>query len=340
MTTIKIDDEIGYWGINAKDINKQLMEAMGDITVEISSPGGSVYEGIAIFNAIKAYNKGTVTTVITSLAASMASVIALAGDKIKAYDNSVYMIHNAMMFAGGDAREFRKNADHLESITNLLAKNYVNKTSKSKEEIKKLMDDETYFYGIEILENGFIDEIIESNSEDDSATAKVLASESVKNCLTNYKQKINNEESEQIAALLTDDLGVNPASAKIENSTKGNSMEYTKEKFEALEAKNAEALSNASKEAIALERERVAEILALGAKAEFAQKAISEGMSVGNAAIELVAIQRTELSAKKTDFEEAAKDITSDEGESVDLTKEELALKEAQAALENYRKVK
>ena len=99
--TIKIDGEIG-WDIKAREIKGQLEESTGDITIEISSPGGSVYQGVSIFNAIKQYNKGTVTTVITSLAASMASYIAIAGDTIKAYDNAVYMIHNASVFSWGD----------------------------------------------------------------------------------------------------------------------------------------------------------------------------------------------------------------------------------------------
>ena len=138
MTIIKIDDEIGYWGISASSISRQLDEASGDITIEISSPGGVIFEGISSFNAIKSYNKGHVTTIITSLAASMASIIALAGDTVKAYDNSVYMIHNGSMGAWGDAAFLRKKADHIESLTKLMSNIYIAKSGNTEDEMKKL----------------------------------------------------------------------------------------------------------------------------------------------------------------------------------------------------------
>ena len=138
MRIIKLDGEIG-WDITARDFKTELDSGSGDVTIEISSPGGSVYQGVEIFNAIKAYDKGKVTTVITSIAASMASYIALAGDNIKAYDNAVYMIHNASVFSWGDARALRKSANIVESLSNLLAKEYILKTGKTAEEISNKM---------------------------------------------------------------------------------------------------------------------------------------------------------------------------------------------------------
>ena len=342
MTIIKIDEEIGYWGISASVINRQLNEASGDITVEISSPGGSVYEGIAIFNAIKAYNKGEVTTVIVSLAASMASIIALAGDTIKAYDNSLYMIHNASMWAGGDAKELRKKADHLESITNMLAKNYITKSGKSEKEIIKLLDDETWFYGSEIMDAGFVDEIIASNTEIDSASAILLANESVKSCMVHYKENMKDDENEQIAALLDSDeinngVNRNQALAKNQNSTKGISMDYTKEKFEALEANHAEALNGVSATAVAGERERVSGILALKGDEAVKSKAIEDGISIGDTAIALNATQDAAISTMKKDFEDASATLDNDNEEEVlDLSEEDAKLKEANDALANY----
>ena len=344
MTTIKIDEEIGYWGISASVINRQLNEASGDITVEISSPGGSVYEGIAIFNAIKAYDKGEVTTVIVSLAASMASIIALAGDTIKAYDNSLYMIHNASMWAGGDARELRKKADHLESITNMLAKNYVSKSGKSEKEITKLLDEETWFYGSEIMDAGFVDEIITSDAEIDSASAILLANESLKSCMAHYKENMKDDENEQIAALIDADeinSGENrhQALAKNQNKTEGSSMSktYTEDEVQALNDNHAKALEAKDTDATALERKRVSGILALKGDEAVKSKAIEDGTSIGDTAIALNATQDAAISKMKDDFEEASAVLDDvDEGEVVDKSTEEAKLDEANKALENY----
>lgn len=342
---IKIDGEIGYWGVTARDIKRELDNASGDITIEISSPGGSVYEGVSIFNAIKAYDKGEVTTIITSLAASMASYIALAGDKIKAYDNAIYMIHNASIISWGDARALRKDANHVESISNMLAKAYINKTGKSETEMETLLDDETYFYGDEILEAGFVDEIITSGVDGDSASAKALATESVKSCMSHYRENVKEEENEQVAALLKDEtVGVNPvsnsASAKIENKPKGDSMSkktYTDVEVKALTDEHAEALETTGSGATAAERERVGGIMALNGDAEFTAKAIEDGSSVGDAAIALVATQGAAMKKLKTDFEKGAESLANDdESETTDvtMTAEQKAEKEADDALD------
>ena len=341
MTTIKIDDEIGYWGINAQEISRQLNEASGDITIEISSPGGAIFEGVSIFNAIKAYDKGEVTTVITSLAASMASIIALAGDTVKAYDNAVYMIHNGSMWVGGDARFLRKKADHLDSLTNLMANIYIAKTGKSEQEIKQLLDDETYFYGSEMLDHGFIDEIIATDVGGDSESAKAIAKESFMSCMTHYKEKAKEEDSEQAAALLKpQSMGVNPASAQIENQKEENSMDYTKETFEKAQTDHAEAMVTAKAEATetatTAERERVSGIMALGGDSETKLSAIKEGLSVGDTAIKLNGV----MSKAKTDFDAAGEELNGNqEGEHQDvvLSEEEKAQKEADEALENYK---
>jgi len=164
MTIISLNGIIG-WDVTVEDIKSQLDKATGDITVEVSSGGGLVYPGIAIFNLFRNYSKGQVIMKIIGLAASMASYIPLAGDKIIAYDNAVFMIHNALNGIVGNYLDMRKNADYLESISNLLAKTYQKKTKKPIDEVKKMMDEETFFFGEEMRESGFIDEIIESEKE-------------------------------------------------------------------------------------------------------------------------------------------------------------------------------
>ena len=330
MQTIKIDEEIGYWGISAYQVKEQLENMSGDITVEINSPGGSVYEGIAIHNALKAYDKGSVETVIVGLAASMASYIALAGDTVKAYDNAVYMIHNASVCLCGDFNYLRKRADVLEGLSSIIKNAYISKTGKSSEDLQKMMDDETYFFGAELFENGFIDEIIETtNNVDDSSQSKALASESFKACMQNVQ--LNTKEDTELIAAVTKDLRVNSASAKIKIKKEEIIVDkkYTQEEFEAKKAETAEATRKD-------ERARVAGIMALGGNQEFTQKAIEDGSTVGDSAIALLKVNQETQEKAKTDFEAAANEVDGVvQGKSEDLTEaqlEEKAWKDAAQA--------
>ena len=201
MLTIKIQGEIG-WETTARDVKWELSRADGDIVVEVSSPGGSVFEGIEIFNALKAYDRGSVDVVITSLAASIASYIALAGDTVKAYDNAVYMIHNASVFAWGDHNELRKKADIVAGLSSIIAKKYIAVTGKDEKEINQMMDDETFFYGEEMVEAGFVDAIITTEEEKDAASAKALAAEAFSSCFKETNQRYTDEDFKEAAALL------------------------------------------------------------------------------------------------------------------------------------------
>lgn len=318
---IKIDDEIGYWGISARDIKRQLRDASGDIDVEINSPGGSVFEGISIYNALKDYDKGQVNVIIKGYAASMASYIAQAGDTVKATDNSVYMIHNTRVFTGGDQNQLRKMADVIEGLSNILKTTYVAKTGKSDEDIQSLMNDESYFFGQEMLDNGFVDEIISTNIEKDGANAMAFAKEAFKACITSVEAHAKDEDKEEIAAILKGfeansnynkpdkKSGVNPASAKIEKNLRGDSMEYTKESFKALEDTHAEALVTNTADVQAAERKRVSDILALNGNNDVKKKAIDDGITAGDCAIALNATNQEAIVAEKKDFEESTKDI-------------------------------
>jgi len=198
---ILINGEIG-WDITFAEFQNELNKETGDFEIQIASGGGSVFQGIQIYNAIKAYNKGKVTTVITSLAASMASYIALAGDTVKAYDNAVYMIHNASVYVSGDHYELRKKANIVEGLSAVLAKRYVSKTAKTDKEIKKMMDVETYLYGDEILANGFVDEIIKADESGDKSQALALANETFKSCLSSTHTRVTEQDFEGVKAYL------------------------------------------------------------------------------------------------------------------------------------------
>lgn len=178
MKTIVISGAIG-WDVSPSDIRRQLAEAKGEaIDVEISSPGGFVTDGLEIYNMIRNY-PGQKATHITGLAASMASYIALAGDKVTAEGNTVFMIHNALGGAIGDHRELRKAADVFEGFSSLLARAYSEKSGKPIEEIRALMDAESWYFGHEAKEAGFVDEVIGEPTTDRAAAlveAKALRS--------------------------------------------------------------------------------------------------------------------------------------------------------------------
>lgn len=174
---IIIDDVIGWWPATAWEVRRQLDRAAGaDVDVEIDSPGGSVTEGIAIFNLLRDY-PGRVSVTVSALAASMATYIAIAGDVVRVRDNSTWMIHNVWSVIAGDHNDLRKQADIQESLTKLLAQKYAQKTGEKTENIRDMMDGETYLFGSEIVDAGFADEIVDTVDGDGGQTAAASAPE-------------------------------------------------------------------------------------------------------------------------------------------------------------------
>lgn len=158
-TEIELYDEIGMWGVNAKDFRAKLAGA-GDIVLKINSPGGSVFEGIAIYNDLKAH-KGNVRVEITGIAASIASIIAMAGNEIAIAENAMMMIHNAWTIAVGNADDLHEQADVLSKIDGMLALTYAQqKGTPGIRAIKQMMADETWMTGAEAKESGFATEIL------------------------------------------------------------------------------------------------------------------------------------------------------------------------------------
>lgn len=201
MTVINIDGVIGGWDVEASDITYQLAQANGDITVKVNSVGGSVIDGITIYNAIKEYDKGEVTIEIGAMAASIASYIALAGDKVIAHSNSVYMIHLAWLPIAGNYVELRKAADISEGLSSIIANAYVGKTQMEKSDAISLMEKETFYYGSEMLEANFVDEIIDVDSVANKAEAYSVTVESLKAC-NNAILEHENLQIEAVAKLL------------------------------------------------------------------------------------------------------------------------------------------
>ena len=208
---IKIDGDIG-WDVTADSINKQLEKADGMAVVfEIASPGGSVFEGVEIFNLIRNYEGETLARIV-GMAASMASYIPLATNKVLAEDNATFMIHNAWGIVMGDSEEMKAEAEILESINGLLAQEYVNKTGKSEKEVLQMMSDETWLFGSEIKEAGFVDEMITHEDDDkkdkkDKDSTIAEAKEKFKSTLSKIRESRMKSDLEKMKGRLTKNLG-------------------------------------------------------------------------------------------------------------------------------------
>lgn len=159
---ILLYDEIGAWGITAKQFAQDLL-ACGDVShinLRIHSPGGDVFGGMAIYNTLKAH-PAFVDVYIDGLAASMASVVAMAGNKVHMPANAMMMIHKPWGVQGGDAESMRRYAELLDKVESGLVQAYVSKTGKTAEDIHALLANETWMDGSEAVAAGFADELIE-----------------------------------------------------------------------------------------------------------------------------------------------------------------------------------
>lgn len=167
--TITIYDVIGqdFWGegVTAKRIGGAL-RAIGSknpVTVYVNSPGGDMFEGIAIHNQL-AEHRGPVTIKVLGLAASAASVIAMAGNEVQMLPASFMMIHNAWMVGVGNKEAFRELADWLEPFDSAIADLYAKRTNQEKSSIQALMKKEIWMGASDAVEEGFADQVVEDTA--------------------------------------------------------------------------------------------------------------------------------------------------------------------------------
>lgn len=157
---------------------KKDLDGLGEIStinLHINSPGGSVFEGIAIYNMLKRH-KAKVNVFVDALAASIASVIAMAGDTIFMPKNSMLMIHNPWTFGMGNANDFRKLADDLERIGASSSQTYLSKAGSklTEEKLQELLDNETWLSADEAFEYGLCDVVEEANQMVASISEEML----------------------------------------------------------------------------------------------------------------------------------------------------------------------
>lgn len=154
---VLVYDEIGFFGITAQEFMGRLQAIDAEtIHLRVNSPGGDVFDGLAIANALRAHPAHVVTHV-DGLAASIASIIALAGDEIRMADNAFLMIHDPWTIGMGNAAEFRKLAGTLDKIGGVLADTYRAKSGASVEQVAAWMGDETWFTAAEAVAAGLAD---------------------------------------------------------------------------------------------------------------------------------------------------------------------------------------
>jgi ATP-dependent protease ClpP protease subunit len=176
ISEIWLYDEIGKDffgdGVTAKEFLAELNAIKSPkIDMHINSPGGAVFDGAAIYNAVKRH-PATVTSYIDGIAASIASVIALAGERVVMAANALYMMHNPSGLTYGTSEDMRKTADILDKVRDTMVGAYTDKSKKTGEQICAMLDAETWLDAEEAMAAGFVDEI--GNEMDMAACAKFV----------------------------------------------------------------------------------------------------------------------------------------------------------------------
>lgn len=174
-------DIFGYIGVNPftgegvdAGVVAELLKTAKDVVVNINSPGGSFFQGTAIYNLL-AQHAGKITMNVLGLAGSAASIILMAGDDIRMSPASFIMIHNASAIADGDRHDFQTVIDTLTSIDFAIRDLYVARTGKQANKISQMMDDETWMNARDAIKENFADGMVEKGTVSEDKTVKNMA---------------------------------------------------------------------------------------------------------------------------------------------------------------------
>jgi len=336
MKKLSINGVIGY-DVRSKDFIAELDKMKGEeIELDIHSPGGSVFEGLAIYNALKSY-KGKVNTKISGLAASMASIIALANGKPKAAKSSVYMIHNAQGFSMGDYRDLEKTAKLLDSVSGMLAEIYSDVTKKSKKSIREMMDNETYMFGAEGVTNGFIDSLYDDEKSDSQDDAVALAQLEIEDCVAKMK---NFTEDKSLIAQMSYFINVenNIVKTPVKKESGLNKMEGENMDLKTLKAEHPDLYMEAFQAGASSEQKRVKAHATIAEKrpdmAVLAMKFIASGQSISDDEVQAeyftAKMTSDDISARKQDDKDLPKTDVSGNKDDKHMDDFTAALKEYQ----------
>lgn len=192
-----------WWNesFSAKDIDDAIKAAGdNDIIINLNSPGGDVFDGIAIFNRLKRH-PGKVTIHVDGWACSAASVIAMAADELIMGLGSMMMIHEASNIVWGTKTDMRKEADVLEELEEGIIDIYMTRANVSREEIRKKLDSETWFSAKSAVEIGFADKLEGTDDDEEDGDAKptntVLSTEDKMNIINELKTILNTNQKQE-----------------------------------------------------------------------------------------------------------------------------------------------
>jgi ATP-dependent Clp endopeptidase proteolytic subunit ClpP len=231
-STIQIFDQIGEdWyggsGLSAKQFSDVLTEiGNGPLLIEINSPGGNVWDGLSIYNQLRG-RKAPVTTRVVGIAASIASIIALAGDRVEMADAALMMIHDPSGMAAGTSEDMRKMADALDQHAEVLVGVYAKKTGKSPEAIRAAMKAETWFTTAEAIQFGLVDKPIKQlamaakwHPRAVTKTAPETVKNNLRRGLEQYAEGLAGEGLEKQTVLEAESLvaGEQPTEDKVEKA--------------------------------------------------------------------------------------------------------------------------
>jgi len=193
---VVLSGEVGSWAVSADQIAKAIQgKPEQPLTIKINSVGGDVFEGFALYNAIR-YHKGHTTAIVEGLAASAASLFAMGADVVTMRRASMMMIHNPWMMTAGDSKDLRSAADTLDKIKSIMVERYQDKTGQDEESLRQLLDEETWLTPEEAVELGFADKI-----DDEDASI-----ETVQNSIINQFKAMFKSKSQVLSSLTVDEI--------------------------------------------------------------------------------------------------------------------------------------
>jgi len=156
---VVLSGEVGTWDVSARKIADAIEDrTSAPLVIKINSVGGDVFEGFAIYNAIKNH-QGPTTAIVEGLAASAGSLIAISADMCIVRPASLMMLHNPHTVAAGESKDLRQSAEVLDKVRDIMVQRYKNKTGQSEESLIEMLDAETWLTPEEAVELGFADKV-------------------------------------------------------------------------------------------------------------------------------------------------------------------------------------
>ena len=304
---------IGWDYTSPNKIQQALEDANGDdVEFHVNSPGGEVFSGYDIYNMIKSY-KGKTTSKLIGLAASCASFIPMASDKVLAAPMAMMMIHGASTITQGNQQSHEHTREFLAKVDSTIVKAYTLRNGKTDEEMLELMAKETWFTPDEMLELGLIDGIIDEKEEVNKVKAYNTAQDEEKKELIDKLMSLGSVENIKKALLENQlNLGSTVVNSAFENTKKEEEEEMKLENFKSEHADlYNQIVEDAQKEAVTNERARIASINALAKPGveDQIKKGIEDGLDAGQVAINILnaqtALNQAAGEAAKKDAEES-----------------------------------